>query len=248
VIGRIHRTLVFERRVRVLSSLISELLPAGASVLDVGCGDGSIIGLIGQRRRDLRVAGIEVAARAEAAVEFAIFDGRHIPCADAGVDVVMLIDVLHHLRQPDDLLDEARRVARQAILIKDHVRRSRLDVATLRLMDWVGNRPHGVPLTYTYLSADEWRSAFHRNGLEVLSWTSELQLYPWPACLLFDRSLHFVAKLVPRHGNIRPPGRSSRFETTECGAPSHRDGAPPGREERLSHENIATGLGPSGSW
>jgi SAM-dependent methyltransferase len=196
-IGLAHRALVFRRRVRVLSALISDLLPVGASVLDVGCGDGSMIRLLRQRRSDLRISGIDIAVRPEALVEVVVFDGRHIPCTDAGVDVVMLIDVLHHVGQPDELLQEARRVARQAILIKDHLRDSRLDGAMLGLMDWVGNRPHGVPLPYNYLSKEGWRSAFRRNGLEVACWTGELRLYPWPATILFDRALHFIAKLVP---------------------------------------------------
>jgi SAM-dependent methyltransferase len=148
----------------VLSKLIADWLPQGATVLDVGCGDGTILQLLGQRRHDLGVAGIEVAARPKAAIPVAVFDGRHIPCADAGIDIVLLIDVLHHLGQPDELLGEARRVARHAIVIKDHLRNSRMDAVTLRVMDWVGNRPYGIPLPHNYLSSAEWHSLFGRPG------------------------------------------------------------------------------------
>lgn len=38
----VHGKVVFERRVKRLAALLSEQLPQGASVLDVGCGDGSV--------------------------------------------------------------------------------------------------------------------------------------------------------------------------------------------------------------
>src|SRR5271157_866255 len=40
VVGTLHNKLAFSRRVRVLSEHFARLVPRGASVLDVGCGDG----------------------------------------------------------------------------------------------------------------------------------------------------------------------------------------------------------------
>jgi hypothetical protein len=34
-------------------------------------------------------------------------------------------------------------------------------------------------------------------GLGVSTWNANVRLYPWPATHLFDRALHFVAKLTP---------------------------------------------------
>ena len=63
---------------------------------------------------------------------------ERLPCADAGADVVLFVDVLHHTSDPLPLLAEARRVARQAIVIKDHLCDGWLADPTLRLMDWFG--------------------------------------------------------------------------------------------------------------
>ena len=41
----------------------------------------------------------------------------------------------------------------------------------------------------------EWQGHLDELDVSVNSWTSELGLYPWPANLLFDRSLHFIADL-----------------------------------------------------
>ena len=93
------------------------------------------------------------------------------------------------------LLREAVRVARQAILIKDHLVEGPFAHSTLRLMDWVGNARHGVPLPYNYWTLAEWHRAFDKLGLNINFWESNLRLYPFPADLIFGRSLHFVALL-----------------------------------------------------
>jgi hypothetical protein len=111
------------------------------------------------------------------------------------VDVVMLVDVLHHAADPMLLLREAIRVARRAIIIKDHRRNGLLARATLKFMDRVGNCRHGVALPYNYWSQTQWLQAFQTLGLNVRFWQQQLRLYNWPAGLWFDRSLHFIARL-----------------------------------------------------
>ena len=52
---KLHEAYGFDRRVRVLSSHIEPLLPEGAHVLDVGCGDGTIDSLICTHRGDIEI-------------------------------------------------------------------------------------------------------------------------------------------------------------------------------------------------
>jgi hypothetical protein len=73
-------------------------------------------------------------------------------------------------------------------------------------MDAVGNRRHSVALPFNYLSADEWRRAFDSVGLRAGFETTELSLYPWPASWLFDRSLHFIARLAIPDDVVRVAG------------------------------------------
>lgn len=195
LLGRLHRELVLPRRVKVLSELLSGLMPRNATVLDVGCGDGLIDRLIGERRPDLEVLGIDVKVRSETAIPVEEFDGNTLPYEDGGVDVVLLVDVLHHADDPERLLGEALRVARAAVVMKDHALDGFLAGPTLRFMDWVGNAPHGVALPYDYWPERRWREAFARLGVEPSTWIGRLNLYPPPASWLFDRSLHFVARI-----------------------------------------------------
>jgi SAM-dependent methyltransferase len=194
-VGRLHNRLVFRRRARVLSLLLSKLTPPGASVLDVGCGNGVIGSTIQQTSGTISIRGLEVLLRPGCMIECGTFDGLTIPAEDSSVDVCMFIDVLHHAANPPALLKEACRVTRKYVLIKDHLCENKLDNVTLKLMDWVGNRPHGVALLSSYRSKREWYQLFASCGLRATSWDETLQLY-WPLLnTVLGRHLHFIARL-----------------------------------------------------
>jgi hypothetical protein len=109
----------------------------------------------------------------------------------------MFVDVLHHTTEPAHLLTEAVRVARKAVVVKDHLCDGFLARPTLRFMDWVGNRGHDVALPYNYLSKETWRSIIEAAGLDTSTWRESIGVYPMPFNLLFDRQLHFMAALKP---------------------------------------------------
>lgn len=197
LLDTVHGGYVFNRRIRVLANQLAPLLPQGGKVLDVGCGDGSLAALILRQRPDLELHGIDVLIRPNTHIPVLPFDGEHIPHADDSFDAVMFVDVLHHTNDPLILLREAARVARQAVVLKDHTRDGLLAGPTLRFMDYVGNARHGVVLPYNYWSKAQWDKAFGDLGLRVAVWKKDLGLYPWPASWVFGRSLHFVARLEP---------------------------------------------------
>lgn len=196
LLGRLHGGFVHTRRVTVLAEHLAKLLPPDAHVLDVGCGDGALAARLHAIRPDIRIEGVDVLVREHPAIPVRAFDGMRIPYADKSVDVVLMVDVLHHTDDPTVLLRESARVARVEVLIKDHLREGFAARLTLRGMDWIGNARHGVRLPYTYLSRAEWTSAFDQSRLLVRRWQSALHLYPAPASWVFDRSLHFVAVLA----------------------------------------------------
>jgi SAM-dependent methyltransferase len=186
-----HGLFVHGRRVRVLAKLLAEQIPQGAAVLDIGCGDGTIAALIAKARPDISMQGVEVLPRADCQIPCSSFDGNTLPYGERSFDVAMLVDVLHHTSDVSVLLREAARVSRQIVLLKDHRSENALDHATLR----VGNRPHGVTLTYNYQSRAQWDAHFSAAGLRVAAREANLPLYPAPFSALLGRSLHFVATL-----------------------------------------------------
>jgi SAM-dependent methyltransferase len=194
-VERLHTSHIHGRRVRVLSNLLTDFIPQSTEVLDVGCGDGLLAHLVMQKRPDIKIRGIDVLVRSKTYLSVEAFDGTVIPGADKQFDVVMFVDVLHHTDDPMILLRQAVRVARKAIVIKDHICDGLFAASTLRLMDWVGNAHHAVSLPYNYWPQQKWLEAFNLLGLRISGWTNDLHLYPRPASWFFDRSLHFIARL-----------------------------------------------------
>lgn len=198
MLGKVHGVAVFDRRVRVLAEKLGALVPPQSRMVDVGTGDGRIALQIARNASDVRVEGIDIMLRPTTHIPVTVFDGATIPFEDKSADVVSFVDVLHHTPDPASLIREASRVARKAVIIKDHLSENRFDHMTLRFMDWVGNAPHGVVLPYNYAPKADWMSWFDAASLDVDEFETAIPLYPAPFHLIFGRKLHFVARLIPQ--------------------------------------------------
>jgi SAM-dependent methyltransferase len=197
LLNAVHGRAVFRRRVEVLAALLASAIPSGGRVLDIGSGDGRIARRLMDLRPDLEVEGVDVLVRPVTHIPVRPYDGTTLPFADESFDYVTLVDVLHHTDDPAAVLREARRVVRQGIVVKDHLRDGVLAGPTLRLMDWAGNRGHDVRLPYNYLDRTGWADAFDKAGLVVANRWERLALYPAPLDWVFGRNLHFLAYLAP---------------------------------------------------
>lgn len=198
LLNTVHDAAIFRRRVAVLSKHLADIIPNGGSVLDLGCGDGSIAVCVMRLRPDLSCEGVDVLVRPVTHIPVTRYDGTALPFADKSFDHVTIVDVLHHTNDPALVLKEAARVARQSVVIKDHLREGMLAGVTLRAMDWVGNRGHGVQLPYNYLTRSQWDTALASAGLVTVKSVEKLGLYPAPLSWFFDRKLHFVALTTPQ--------------------------------------------------
>ncbi|RSN70467.1 methyltransferase domain-containing protein [Actinomadura sp. WAC 06369] len=120
-----HETVLSAHRRRTVENsaayLVEHLRP-GASVLDVGCGPGSITAGLAERVAPGRVVGVDAAgtavaeARAAAGgaanLEFAVGDVHDLRFDDGAFDVVHAHQVLQHIADPVGALREMRRVAK----------------------------------------------------------------------------------------------------------------------------------------
>lgn len=196
-LNAIHERLVLGRRVRVLAALMAEAIEGPGRVLDIGSGDGRIAAGIARARPDLAVEAVDVMVRPQTALPVRPYDGVRLPFPDASFEHATLVDVLHHAEDPGALLAEARRVATRSIVVKDHLREGFLAGLTLTLMDWAGNGGRGVGSTYRYLDREEWDRLLAGIGLGVGAWRDRLGLYGFGLGALFERRLHFIARLEP---------------------------------------------------
>jgi SAM-dependent methyltransferase len=93
-------------------------LSASGSVLDVGCGGGSVAKAVKRERPALDVHGCDLSASAIAAacssdpqgVDFRVATAERLPYHDATMDFVWIFDVLEHVEDPEQVLREVARV------------------------------------------------------------------------------------------------------------------------------------------
>jgi len=107
---------------RLTHTLIASLVPPGARVLDLGCGDGALLAHL-RETRGCTGYGIDIddahvlacLKRGLDVLQFNLEEGLST-FADDSFDVVLQIDTLPHLRNVETMLRETARVGRSAIV------------------------------------------------------------------------------------------------------------------------------------
>ena len=106
----------------LIQQSIARLVPQGARVLDLGCGDGALLALL-QRERGCTGYGIEIndanvlacVQRGVNVIQLNLDEGLSM-FGDQSFDVVLQIDTLQHLRNAEVMLRETARVGRLGIV------------------------------------------------------------------------------------------------------------------------------------
>jgi methionine biosynthesis protein MetW len=102
--------------------IIANLVPKGARVLDLGCGDGALLAHL-QKTRACTGYGIEIddanvlacVKRGVNVIQLNLDEGLSL-FDDASFDVVLQIDTLQHLRNAEIMLQETARVGKTGIV------------------------------------------------------------------------------------------------------------------------------------
>jgi SAM-dependent methyltransferase len=195
----LHAPVYRTRTAALLRQIVPELRQ-NDRVLDVGCGSGVLAAALrddASAPEGLHVEGLERVRRRDEAIPVTEYDGSTIPLGDHSFDVVMLLDVLHHEPDPDQLIRECRRITRRLLIIKDHQRSGLFAWSRIALMDWAANAPYDVPCLYRYNTPAEWADSHRRLKLRPLSELHSMRIYPPFYDLWFGGSLQYFAVLEP---------------------------------------------------
>ena len=149
-------------------SLVAPHLEPGASVLDVGCGEGHVLLELAARGAG-SISGVDIVdLRGTAAVPFQLYDGQTLPFSDGSFDLVVLSFVLHHV--PDErklpLVREALRVSRAKVIIVEDTPSTGLDRLFSRRHGERYRKKIASRAAFGFLTAGEWRWLFRGMGLE----------------------------------------------------------------------------------
>ena len=141
----------------------------GRTLLDVGAAEGYIGECAAQHAgMDVRLADVVDLNRTELPLD--LYDGHTLPYSEKSFDTVTVLLTLHHCAEPDCVLSEVRRVARERVIVTESVYRTRAGRRMLYLMDraFNGFRSEGsMPVCLHFRTARQWREAFKEAGLTV---------------------------------------------------------------------------------
>lgn len=98
-------------------------LPSGSKILEVGCGGGAFIRAISILRPDLLCFGCDISSSAikqaqnvTKSINYTVCGEKTLPYNDNIFDVVLIIDVLEHVLEPENLLKEIYRILKPGAL------------------------------------------------------------------------------------------------------------------------------------
>jgi len=134
-------------------------------ILEIGSGMGSVIHVL--RQQGHQVVGVDVRdTSVKSDLAPTIYAGQQLPYPDQSFDVCLLLTVLHHCHNPDQVLSEAARVAKRVIVIEDIYNnrwQKRLTYCLDSLLNWeFFGHPHNNR------SDAEWRNSFQKLGIQLI--------------------------------------------------------------------------------
>ncbi|MEU6989343.1 class I SAM-dependent methyltransferase [Streptomyces sp. NPDC046465] len=205
------------RQARILAAALGPATSRTATVLDIGCGDGTAAATAAPLLAGHRVIGVDwsqdALRRAHARLPYVVrgelSDGG-LPFASGAADAVLFSEVIEHLVDPDSALDELSRVLAPG---------GHLMLSTPNLAAWYnrGLLLAGVQPVFSEVSL---RAIHGRPGKEVVG---HLRLYTARALREFVTAAGFeVVRLsgAPFHGVPRPLRALDRLACAVPGAAS----------------------------
>ena len=132
-------------------------VPAGSTIVDIGCGPGHLCGPL--HARGCRIIGIDQFRPADTSAfdEFHVTDLNAVPFPRPldDVQVVLLLDIIEHLVSPEKFCDELRRRAQASPQLKIVISTGNIGFVVTRLMLFLGqfnyNKRGILDLTHTRL-------------------------------------------------------------------------------------------------
>lgn len=151
-----------------MATHLSPHIKLNEKVIDIGCGNM----LISQElvnSKQVQVQGIDVLDMNLTKLPSQLFNGKKIPYPDKHFDTSLLIGVLHHVKEQDKLIAEAKRVSSKIIIFED-IYFSKIGKLWIKIRDVIGNIPEEPKMNFAlnFHSDKDWKNIFTSHKLNLL--------------------------------------------------------------------------------
>lgn len=190
-----HAAEALEARAESLVRLFENQIPHSSRILDVGGGWGFYSEPL--RRRGHHVTVLDVVKPAFQRCPVVLYRGGRLPFPDNSYDVSMLITVLHHIEDLEEVFREVCRVTRKYVIVVEDLYHHPLGRVWTFLRDQIYNFEFiGHPGNFK--SKEEWLSFF--QGFDV-SPRHYCQVYTWLTGMRILNGVFVLERVPARDGS-----------------------------------------------
>lgn len=166
---------LYESKIEFMSPAYIALnkIPPGSTVLDLGSSDGFLATAL--RQKGCRVIGVDLFTPSDTSafdqfIQYNLDDG--LPEIDEQIDVVVMLDVIEHLRSPEDFVDQLAEFCRERDVFRLHISSGNIAFLFTRLGLLAGQFNYGprgiLDMTHTRLfTSRTLRRLFRQSGFRI---------------------------------------------------------------------------------
>jgi ubiquinone/menaquinone biosynthesis C-methylase UbiE len=155
---------VGKKRAEDIFKKIEKYLGKNDKILELGAGTCHIVEFLRNRNFDVTPLDVINISFIDG-INPIIYDGKTIPFKDNYFDISLLITVLHHCQDPEDVLKEAKRVSKKVIVIEDVYDNTFEKYVTFVWDSLINLEFFGHP--HSNKSHKEWRETFKKLDLKL---------------------------------------------------------------------------------
>ena len=157
----------YRRAARKMCQEAAKFIQKGSKILDIGCGSG-IIAKNFQEFFQAELIGIDIQDKRIFPINFQIINSYHYPFPDNSFDTVLINYVLHHSDDPAALLNEAKRVAKDKIIIYEDLPEGFVSRLFCKIHGKVFDKFFENPSKTSFTTEKQWEEVFEKIKLNVI--------------------------------------------------------------------------------
>lgn len=143
---------------------IESFLKTGEKVLDVGAGIGVMTQVLVKKGYRVTPLDIKNLSFIDTVVPI-IYDGKNFPFKDKQFDSCIILDTLHHTSDPRLILEEAKRVVKDRIIVMENIHNGPFHKFMTILADRAINFDYGK---LNHKTDAEWKEIFKSLNLKII--------------------------------------------------------------------------------